>query len=156
REFERELSVPTGFVLPVQPANASAPPTRWYSEIWPLRRRHLFLIPGDSPVGLRLPLDSLPYLPTVDQPPIAAADPVMPPGELPYPDILFQRAHDRLAEAEADEEEAAKAKEWRKLKERAAVAVRTALTVEPRDGHLCVFMPPVERLEDYLELVAAV
>src|SRR6266436_4908175 len=161
REFERRLTVPTGFVLPVQPANAPASRARWFSEIWPLRRRHLFLIPGDSPIGWRLPLDSLPRLPADEQPVTIPADPFMPRGELPHPDILFQRAHDHFAEADADEggttEEAAKA-EGHKARERAApdVPVRTALSVEPRDGHLCVFVPPVEQLEDYLELLAAV
>jgi uncharacterized protein (DUF2126 family) len=162
REFERRLTLPTGFVLPAQPANARASPTRWHSEIWPLRRGHLFLIPGDSPLGLRLPLDSLPYLPASERPIIMAADPFMPRGELPHPDVLFQRAHDNLAEVDTDDgntaEDIAEASDRREQRERAmpAVPVRTALAVEPRDGHLCVFMPPVERLEDYLELLAAV
>jgi uncharacterized protein (DUF2126 family) len=197
REFERRLTVPTGFVLPVQSApppfpplgaRASRPPFGrgtpdsfglaneagetpalpgegrvggWFSEIWPLRRRHLFLISGDSPIGLRLPLDSLPRLPASEQPVIMPVDPFMPRSELPHPDILFQRAHERFAEAEADDktaEDIANAAERRKPHERAApaVPVRIALTVEQRDGHLCVFMPPIEQLEDYLELLAAV
>ena len=187
REFERRLSVPTAFVVPVQPpypplrARASRPrfgqgtpdsssladetPALaregrvgpWLSEIWPLRRGHLFLIPGDSPVGLRLPLDSLPFLPPSEQPVTMPADPFMPRGELSHPDILFQLARDRQAaatdEGEAPEEIAQAAEPKRRER---ALAVRTALTVEPRDGHLCVFMPPVERLEDYLELLSAV
>ena len=30
------------------------------------------------------------------------------------------------------------------------------MSVEVRDGHLCVFMPPIETLNDYLELVATI
>jgi uncharacterized protein (DUF2126 family) len=159
REFERRLTTPSGYVLPVQPDAARTSRVRWFSEKWPLRRRNLFLIPGDSPIGFRLPLDSLPYLRPVDQPTTVPLDPFAPRGALPHPDILFQRVHERLAETEV---EAAAERRYagaqRTMEERAqsALPVRTALTAEARDGHLCVFMPPVERLEDYLELLAAV
>ncbi|NIP73561.1 MAG: transglutaminase-like family protein, partial [Gammaproteobacteria bacterium] len=38
---------------------------RWTSCQWALRRGRVVLIPGDSPMGLRLPLDSLP--PTAEE-----------------------------------------------------------------------------------------
>ncbi len=61
RIFDRGLNVPSGFVLPIQRTYTKDGPT-WQSGIWLLRGRHLTLIPGDSPIGLRLPLPSLPWV----------------------------------------------------------------------------------------------
>jgi uncharacterized protein (DUF2126 family) len=163
RDAARPLGRPTGYVLPVQPANARAAPARWWSEAWPLRRGRLFLVPGDSPVGFRLPLSALPYLPGIDRPYTGPADPFAPRPALPHPDILFQRARERLVKHEERRGEALAQGEAPDDDDAAderdvvpGAPVRTALTIEPRDGRLCVFMPPLPRLEDYLELLAAV
>ncbi len=151
RTFERGLSSPSGFVLPIQRWQALASDRRWQSERWNLRRGKLFLVPGDSPVGYRLPLGALPWLPRSDYPYIYPDDPSVPRDPLPPRAQLAQvySAGGGSAEASAD-------RQTRIEQVAVAGAVRTALSIEPRDGATCVFMPPVERLEDYLELLVAI
>jgi uncharacterized protein (DUF2126 family) len=117
----------------------------------------LFLIPGDSPMGYRLPLGSLPYLSPADEPRLVPADPYEDRGALADPAAMLRAfAGDGFAAPPivVGSAGASPAKVPSVAKE---TPVRTALAVETRsDGHLCVFMPPVERVEDYLELLAAV
>ena len=144
--FEHGLARPTGYVLPVQRWQAAAG-TGWYSEKWRLRRQKLFLIPGDSPVGYRLPIASLPWIPPANYPYITERDTFLQLPPLPDPDELAQVYSRSEAPTRATQ---------RFLEEIGANQVRTAMTVEPRDGVLHVFMPPVSALDDYLELIAAV
>jgi len=140
RVFDSGLTTPRGFVLPIQRWNADA--GRWKSERWKLRRGNLFLMPGDSPMGLRLPISSLPYIPPDDYPYTVEQDPLEPREELPV--------YDQNASAPGAPQQAVQEQQPR------SGGVRTAMSIEIRDGVLCAFMPPVEKLEDYLELVTAV
>jgi uncharacterized protein (DUF2126 family)/transglutaminase-like putative cysteine protease len=132
-EIDRRTTAPAGFVLPLR--RLAGPQQGWASEQWRTQRERLFLVPGDSPLGFRLPLAALPQLAPEDYPHIVFADPFEFRDPLPTPDALARPP---------------------KLDQPFGAPVRTALTVETRDGRLCVFMPPVERLEHYLELVTAV
>jgi uncharacterized protein (DUF2126 family)/transglutaminase-like putative cysteine protease len=153
RAFERELTHPAGFVLPMQHWNAQGKPG-WLSEIWSTRRGRLFLIAGDSPAGYRLPLNALPHFATADYPHLVPGDPFDDHPPLSAPPPVAPRA----AKGETQGETQVAQAEPRPLAklQSAGIPVRTAMTVEVRDGRLCIFMPPVEKLEDYLELLAAV
>ncbi|WP_377274615.1 DUF2126 domain-containing protein [Rhizobium sp. R86522] len=155
--FERGLTTPTGYILPVQAWNAKAGGRRWVSEKWRTRRGKIFLIPGDSPIGFRMPLGTLPYVPPSQYPYIHTTDPSVPRAPLPDfgPQVREGRA---LPEASRKSGEAQQDRNEQNITGSAGDirgAVRTAMSVEARDGRLCVFMPPVEAVEDYLELVAA-
>src|SRR5262245_20289960 len=152
RAFDRHPSEPTGYVLPVQHSTAQGKPG-WISERWRLRRGRLFLLPGDSPIGFRLPLKSLPYFEPADYPHLVPADPFDERDELPDAQAPAESAAPLVSTGHAAPGASAPvAAPPRK----ADIPVRTALAVEPRNGRLCVFMPPVERLEGYLALLAAV
>ncbi|MGY3670883.1 transglutaminase family protein (plasmid) [Marinovum sp. KMM 9989] len=158
--FERGLTTPAGYVLPVQRWQARAA-SRWLSEVWNLRRGKVFLVSGDSPVGYRLPLGTLPHVAKGDMLFINPQDPME--ARKPLPPVT-----DPEAEAEDDAvdprdqhvahrtEASAGQQQVEQTLGDLSGRVRTAISVEPRDGRLCVFLPPVETLEDYLELIAAV
>jgi len=158
--FERGLTNPTGYVLPVQRWNAQAS-SPWLTEKWKTRRGKLFLAPGDSPAGYRLPLSALKHLKATDYPHVVAQDPGAPRG--PLPDVplaaLQQRqglATDPRAQVTADFTAATEQQDrTEQVISEIEGEVRTAVTAEIRDHRLCVFLPPVEKLEDYLELIAA-
>ncbi len=169
RALERGVSRPVGFVLPLTRAwwQANA---KWMSGFWPFRSHRLFLIPGDSPMGLRLPLESLP-LTGSSAPAVYPLDPFADRTPLPGYAEIRRTTQDRLDEDRKehkprqkqvlqrlglidDPEESSDA--FTTLPLGSGPVVRTALCVEPRDGRLRVFMPPVGTLEDYLDLLASI
>jgi len=153
RLLDRGLNRPVGFALPLKPRRESPKAQRplWRSCAWPLRRGHLFLVGGDSPMGLRLPLASLPWVAPEDREQEHGRDPFD--ERAPLDDFHAETSGKRRAKAgKAAKAVTAKLEPGKSAKE----IFHTALCVEARSGHVHVFLPPVPLLEDYLDLVAAV
>ncbi|MFM7001961.1 MAG: DUF2126 domain-containing protein, partial [Limnohabitans sp.] len=167
RVFSQGLEQAVGYVLPLQPVDTGNPAiSSWETGRWFLREERMYLMPGDSPMGWRLPLDSLPWSAPTDRLQMIDQDPFAPRSPLPAAPITLQTRHTSQAlPAQAVQRFASDPS-----------VVRTALCVEVRDtnrangpkveaealkkgeksGVLYVFMPPLARLEDYLALVSAV
>ena len=187
RIFSQGLDAAVGYVLPLQPID---PPegespvltgTQWQTGRWFVRDERMYLMPGDSPMGWRLPLDSLPWAAPTDRWQQIELDPfsphLSPRTALPAASqVTMQPRHISASpDASATRKAVAAQKAPAKFQSDPSV-VRTALCVEVRDpnrangpkaeadalakgeksGVLYVFMPPLARLEDYLALVSAV
>jgi uncharacterized protein (DUF2126 family) len=210
RVFEQKLDCVVGYVLPIKVAEkAGSPGAGWTTGSWFLRDERMYLMPGDSPMGLRLPLDSLPWVSESDYPYLLEQDPsaprdalpahaamaaryapsvpaLQPVGATPYlsgtgpateAERKFQSAASGSGTLAASAQSAAQTEpadfaRVPKPQESAHWITRTALCVEVRDprrasgpkaeavgeksGVLYIFMPPLEKLEDYLSLLAAI
>ncbi|HXX86575.1 MAG TPA: transglutaminase family protein [Casimicrobiaceae bacterium] len=176
RVFAQGLDTIVGHVLPV----AKEGRARWRSGLWFLRDERCYLMPGDSPLGYRLPLDSQPWASAVDYPWIHPPDPFQPfPPLAPYRVIRQLQPGGPARDAPGSAERVRNRGDRKGLSgikhgeverlspildadrqprpfESAGWIARTAMCAEPRHGRLHVFMPPAAALEDYLELLAAV
>jgi uncharacterized protein (DUF2126 family)/transglutaminase-like putative cysteine protease len=130
RLLDQGLDRVAGYAIPLQRNGSRWDSARWLEDL--LMRRQLFLLPGDSPMGYRLPLDSLPVAPDTG----AALDPYAPRPPL----LQFSDGRERQGRTPPF----------------VGGVVRTALCVEPRGGVLRIFMPPCYTVDDYLDLVAAI
>jgi uncharacterized protein (DUF2126 family) len=140
RLLEAGLGQVAGLVIPLKPrlrARAQGV-VGWRTSKWPLRRERLFLVPGDSPVGLRLPLASLPWVLPEEVEPEFPLDPFDPVAPLENAAKSPESVDGALPDPDPRE------------------VVHTALCLEVRDHQLHVFMPPLTVLEDWIALVQAI
>ena len=125
------LDEPIGWMLPLRRTESG-----WRSSVWPLRRDKVFLVPGDSPMGLRLPLESI----TADD------DEAL----LAYPEDSFDQAQVLPAPSSIEE------RLQDPLSAPLAHPIRSALCVEWRDDEIHVFLPPLRSAVPFVELVATI
>ncbi|MBF0183103.1 MAG: transglutaminase family protein [Magnetococcales bacterium] len=131
--LQRGIGQPTGYLLPLTCTDQG-----WQSSLWPLRRQQIFLLPGDSAMGWRLPLDGLP---------------------LQAPDLrhlwsersLFAEAPPLPTTAQLHA-----SRQNGKTEPTVTPVIRSALCAEVREAILHLFLPPLGLLEQYLTLVAAI
>ncbi|HEY1128674.1 MAG TPA: transglutaminase family protein [Roseateles sp.] len=196
RVFDQGLSHVVGYVLPIRhagnPPGAQLGGSRWQTGPWFFRDERLYLYPGDSPMGWRLPLDSLPWVSKGDYPYLIEQDPFAPRGMLPAAAALRAQTLGVMPSGSTPGPTPGLRQDVAAVGglggvggshllggsgapqrfQSASGITRTALCVEARDprrangpkaeaqgatsGVLYVFMPPLEKVEHYLELLAAV
>lgn len=131
--FDRGLGTKIGYALPLS-WNGTEKSGQWISSRWQFRRKKMFLLPGDSPMGLRMPLASLPW--EVEREYDFHTDPFEELGVLSAPTRKSVASSTRKTFVEQ--------------------IIHTAMCVETRNEHLHIFMPPLQKLELYVALLNAV
>ncbi|MFN8416356.1 MAG: transglutaminase family protein [Cytophagaceae bacterium] len=168
------LGDPTGYLIPLRWNYENQ---QWKSVKWNVRRKEIFLLPGNSPIGLRLPLNTLPEVPEEYEPYPVERSPFEELESLGNPENKIEARYGNVIEHpevkprniyETTEEEEAevttKGPLLPKVKETEKKAaptefvevIKTAICVEARDGIIYLFLPPTDYLEHYLDIIASI
>lgn len=171
--LDKGLGTPVGYILPLRWNYSN---DHWKSSKWVMKRENVFLTPGNSPMGLRLPLDSLPKVPKEMEPQKVERSLF---DDLPalehFHDTIKSR-YGTVTEHNEDERRKIYADlpddkkevklELNKTKEKVEVkelpplyeieTIKTALCIEAREGFIYIFLPPMDYLEHYLDMVASI
>jgi uncharacterized protein (DUF2126 family)/transglutaminase-like putative cysteine protease len=144
---ENKSTEPAGYILPIrrrQPAGRLC----WSSQLWFQRPERLILLPGDSPIGYRIPTESMPWVAPdeleYEYDAGEFADRVKLPSRPSRRMDLFHR--NPLADSLPG---------LPSTPETAQELIRPSLCVQTREGRLHVFLPYTSKLADYLDLIAA-
>lgn len=136
--LEKGIDQPAGYILPLNKTK-----NQWFSSDWVFKRNHLFLTPGTSPIGLRLPLSALQRKPKYEDFPNYEPDLFEKKKKLPS----FKRlVHQRIKQFATEGLEKDKPKYF----------VRTAICSEIREGQLYLFLPPLNTIDAFLDLIASI
>ena len=153
--FEQGLDKVIGYVLPLRRVPTRSGTARWTSQPWFFASKQMFLVPGDSPMGYRLPLESLPWTRPEDTLYSYETDPFATREKLPEKPEHKPQLFDAHPVVDSPEPDSDKAKPPEKG-ESASWITRPAICTQAREGKLHVFMPPVQFLSDYLDLITAI
>lgn len=128
--LEADLSSPVAFALPLSYEPLKE---RWSSSLWNSPRRHLFLVPGDSPAGLRLPLSSL--------------------GDK-FRTVFLEDSTDAPADLPSRQKLLASPAGYSLADDEGRQPLRLALVVELRQEELKIYLPPPSSVRSHLSLIA--
>ncbi len=168
------LGDPVGYVLPLKWNFWNG---KWLSCKWVFNRDYLFLVPGNSPIGLRLPLDSLPVIAKAKMPQrverstfeqlrpldhfhetITSRYGLVSDHSQPIPQRIQPQASMEMNPTTDEKTDKKKEKDEEPETEITfeVETIRTALSVEVREEILYIFIPPMEYLEHYLDIIACI
>ncbi len=160
--FEKGLDKVVGFGVPLRFDSIFK---RWETGPRHFKRERMYLIPGDSPMGYRLPLMSLPISSTytyIEEPSTFESRPALP-DYYTYVSERYKRYTQNTPKYKSFHES-----EWTAIQKKGYPSedggdigyiddiVRTTLCVEARDGNLFIFIPPLVRLEECLDLISSI